>query len=303
VDRENHVIKRDNTKGNEEFCGKVPLHQTNLIQPHGVLLVVKTDDFSILQCSENVSRFLGQDAAKVVTTNLADYFLSEELAILKKRLSLPLSGKIPVTLHVQQVSFLALLQQYEGYFILEVEKIEMEDGQHSFVEIYQELKLVTTAIEEADTLQEATAVAARELKRISGFDKVMIYQFDPDWNGEVIAEEMEEGMDTYLGLKFPASDIPKQARDLYKRCPYRLIPTVDYTPVRLYPVINPLTQTFTNLTDSNFRSVAAVHLEYLKNMKVAASMSTRILVEGELWGLIACHHRQPNYLLPVVFGI
>jgi light-regulated signal transduction histidine kinase (bacteriophytochrome) len=112
----------------------------------------------------------------------------------------------------------------------------------------------------------------------------------------VIAEEKEEGMDVYMGLKFPASDVPKQARELYRRNPYRLIPNVDYQPIKLYPVINPLTHAFTDLTDSNLRSVVPVHLEYLRNMKVSASMSTRILKDGVLWGLIACHHRTPKYL-------
>lgn len=151
-------------------------------------------------------------------------------------------------------------------------------------------------LEGAKTTDETCAIIARELKRISGFDKIMIYQFDEEWNGEVIAEELEEGMEAYLGLKFPASDVPKQARELYRQTPYRFIPNVDYQAVKLYPVINPLTHAFTNFTNCNLRSVAGVHLEYLRNMNVAASMSTRILKDGQLWGLIACHHRTPKYL-------
>lgn len=83
---------------------------------------------------------------------------------------------------------------------------------------------------------------------------------------------------------------------MYRKNAYRLIPNTDYKPVRLYPVLNPVTQGFTNLIDSNLRSVAAVHLEYLRNMQVMASMSTRIVKDGELWGLISCHHRTPKYL-------
>jgi two-component system, chemotaxis family, sensor kinase Cph1 len=152
------------------------------------------------------------------------------------------------------------------------------------------------SIETASTTLETCQVVAKELKRLSGFDKVMIYQFDEAWNGDVVAEEKEQGMDSYLGLKFPASDIPKQARELYKKTPYRLIPAIAYEPVKLYPVLNPKTNAFTDLSDSNLRSVASVHLEYLRNMQVNASMSTRILKDGELWGLIACHHRTPYYL-------
>src|ERR1700748_1381028 len=93
----------------------------------------------------------------------------------------------------------------------------------------------------ADSIIDICIIAARELRRISGFDKVMIYQFDPEWNGYVIAEEREEDMESYLGFTFPASDIPRQARDLYLRNPYRFIPDRNYQPVQLYPVINPVT--------------------------------------------------------------
>ena len=112
----------------------------------------------------------------------------------------------------------------------------------------------------------------------------------------MIAEVMEEGMDAYLGLKFPSSDIPKQARDIYQSTPWRLIPNTRYEPVKLHPVLNMVTGGFTDLSTSNLRSVAAVHLEYLENMKVRSSMSTRILVKGKLWGLIACHHKEAKYL-------
>jgi light-regulated signal transduction histidine kinase (bacteriophytochrome) len=151
-------------------------------------------------------------------------------------------------------------------------------------------------ISRAETVQQLCRIAAEEIKALSGFDKVMIYQFDKDWNGEVIAEVMEPGMDAYMGLKFPASDIPKPARDMYTTNPYRFIPNREYQPVHLYPLLNPITHSFTNLIASELRSVAGVHLEYLKNMEVTASMSTRILLNGKLWGLIACHHRTAKYL-------
>jgi light-regulated signal transduction histidine kinase (bacteriophytochrome) len=119
----------------------------------------------------------------------------------------------------------------------------------------------------------------------------MIYRFDKEWNGTVIAEDMETEMESYYGFTFPASDIPRQARELYLRNPYRFIPDRNYQPVKLYPVINPTTQSFIDLSDCNVRGVVSVHLEYLANMGVTASMSTRILNNDQLWGLIACHHK------------
>lgn len=295
MDRRDVGVAGSRINYDTEFCGKVPLHQTNLVQPHGVLLVVKSDDLTILQGSDNIQEVFGNEVEKVVGQSLGDIITSSEAALLRQRLQGELEGKIPVTLTLGGKSRLVLVQKQGAYFIAEVEK-EEHAAVDSFVDVYQELKFAISTIESAATAEAACITAAREIRRLSGFDKVMIYRFDKDWNGEVIAEEMEEGMDSYLGLKFPASDVPKPARDLYQRNPYRLIPNVGYEPVRLYPVINPLTGAFTDLTDSNLRSVVPVHLEYLHNMKVSASMSTRILCDGKLWGLIACHHREPKYL-------
>jgi light-regulated signal transduction histidine kinase (bacteriophytochrome) len=171
-----------------------------------------------------------------------------------------------------------------------------EGEEETFLEVYQEVKYALANVNLADTTTEVCNAAITELKKISGFDKIMVYQFDEDWNGTVIAEIMEDGMESYLGLRFPASDIPKPARELYLKNPYRLIPNVDFTPVKLVPVINPVTQTFIDLSNCNLRSVPAVHIEYLKNMNVMASMSTAVIKDNKLWGLISCHHRTPKYL-------
>ncbi|MGZ3952670.1 MAG: GAF domain-containing protein [Flavisolibacter sp.] len=280
-----------------EFCGRVPLNQTNLIQPHGVLLIVDPENFHIVQLSENAGEVFETDFKEVVSKSLLDFIDPSQRDQFKERFSGSFSGKLPFTFSFQSGDHLASIQYSGRLLIIEMEKERRPKGQtDSFLTVYQELKYAMTAVEASRSTEEACRIAAKELKRISGFDKVMIYQFDPEWNGDVIAEVKEEGMDAYLGLKFPASDIPKQARDLYRKTPYRLIPNVEYTPIRLYPVINPTTNVFTDLSYCNLRSVAGVHLEYLKNMGVAASMSTRILVDGHLWGLIACHHRAAKYL-------
>jgi chemotaxis family two-component system sensor kinase Cph1 len=283
-------------KNETEYCGKVPLHQTNQIQPHGAVLVIETDSLTILQASENINALLGSNASAIVNTSLDRYISAEQTGNLKKLLLGSADEKTPLVLNVNDKTILSLFQPQRPYFIMEMAAIDAQEEQSSFVDFYQEVKQVMKILDTARTTEETCTIVARELKRISGFDKIMIYQFDEDWNGAVIAEEKEEGMESYLGLKFPASDIPKQARDLYQKSPYRLIPNVDYKPEKLYPLINPLTHAFTDLTPSNLRSVAAVHLEYLRNMNVAASMSTRILKEGQLWGLISCHHRTPKYV-------
>jgi len=287
----------DKISNNEaEFCGRMPLHQTNQIQPHGVLLVVKKDDLTILQASENTESFFGLHVSKLINTSLYFYVSPAHIKALREKVLQPVYHQAPIILNINGNDFLAMIQMQDEYFIADIERVDIHTSQNSFVDIYHEVKSVMAGMDFLQTTHDACAVIAKELKRISGFDKVMIYRFDPDWNGEVIAEAMEAGMESYYGLKFPATDIPKPARELYKVVPYRLIPDIDYEPVKLYPVINPLTGTFTNLTNSGLRSVVSVHLQYLRNMNVKASMSTRILKDGELWGLIACHHRSPMHV-------
>lgn len=285
------------TNYDSDFCGSLPLHLTNLIQPYGVLLVIDKNTFNIIQVSENSTRVFSKPAPEIVNTPLEKYISKENLSSMQKKLSDAFNKAIPSVWEINGKHLLVLIHPKEKFLVveLEIEPVTFRK-QDSFVEVYQELKYAMSAIEGADTLEETCSLAAKELKRISGFDKIMIYSFDSEWNGTVIAEEKESDMEAYMGFTFPASDIPKQARELYLKNPYRFIPDRTYTPVKLYPVLNPVTNSFIDLSECNLRSVAAVHVEYLKNMGVIASMSTRILHHDKLWGLIACHHKTPKYM-------
>ncbi|WP_158825791.1 GAF domain-containing protein [Mucilaginibacter lacusdianchii] len=276
-----------------DFCGSLPLHHVNMIQPHGYLLVLIRDGFSIIQASENVADLLGKPVADVMNTPFSQYISENEISRLQSRFVA--EDKVPLMLTVNNQRVLVLVHTKEKYIILELEKAE-ENLERSFVDVFQEVKYSMAAIDAASSVQDACNTAIHELKSLSGFDGVMMYRFDDNWNGTVIAEEKEEGLEHYLGLTFPASDVPKQARQLYLKNPYRLIPNRNYAPVRLFPVLNPLTNSFTDLSDCNLRSVAAVHLEYLESMYVVASMSIRVICNDRLWGLIACHHKTPHYL-------
>jgi light-regulated signal transduction histidine kinase (bacteriophytochrome) len=144
-------------------------------------------------------------------------------------------------------------------------------------------------------LLQAAADAVRVLTR---FDRVMVYRFDTDWHGEVVAESRAEGVDSFLGMHFPASDIPAQARALYTRNTLRLIANASAEPVPLVPAVVPSLGRPLDLSGAALRSVSGVHLEYLANMGVAASFSLSLLKDGALWGLIACHHHAPLHLSP-----
>lgn len=285
------------TNFDSDFCGSLPIHLTNLIQPYGALLVVDQSNGVIIQASENVNAVFQRTAQELVGKRLQEFIEARDYEQMLEKLSKNLREKVPAIWSVRGRRLLTFANRKHNYLLIEIDlhEINLKD-QDTFIEVYQELKYAMTSVESSNSVQDACETAATELKRLSGFDKVMVYRFDEQWNGYVVAEVKEEGMESYLGFTFPASDIPRQARELYLKNPYRFIPDRDYKPVKLFPVINPATQSFLDLSDCNLRSVAAVHLEYLKNMDVAASMSTRILKGDKLWGLIACHHRTPKHM-------
>jgi chemotaxis family two-component system sensor kinase Cph1 len=275
-----------------EICGKVPIHLTNQIQAYGALMVIDATTLEVIQVSENISKIFQRPFEEIVNTPLSDYLSSDAIEEISTNFTTDQAERLPAAWTIGGVEYLALLHRKNDCLLAELDLNPLVPAKEdSFSQMYQKLRVSMASIESASDLKETCSVATRELKRMSGFDKVMIYQFDEEWNGTVLAEEAEPSMERYLNLTFPSSDIPPQARKLYLKNPYRYIPDRTYEPVSLYPVINPLTNSFTDLTDCNLRSVAGVHLEYLKNMGVTASMSTRIMHHDKLWGLIACHHK------------
>src|SRR5208337_3985124 len=144
-----------------------------------------------------------------------------------------------------------------------------------------------TRVQEASEVSAFLQATAEAVRAETGFDRVMVYRFQPDNSGVVIAEARDEELEPYLGQRYPASDIPKQARDLYLRNRIRSIPDARYTPAPLIPALNSVTGKPLDLTFSTLRSVSPIHLEYLANMGVAASTSLSLVIDGKLWGLIA----------------
>ncbi|RNI27238.1 GAF domain-containing protein [Rufibacter immobilis] len=282
-----------------EFCGSIPLHLVNLIQPHGVLLTLDKANLRLIQVSENAEQLLGDKVLNILNEPIAKFLPAQQLEDLQDKLQKAESReKIPfgLTFLVQgkEVTYTALLHPKEEYVLMELEDNQNPPQQESFLKLYQQIKYITSQLKQARSTQQITQLAVEALKDMTGFDRVLAYQFDPQWNGIVVGQAKEEDMDDFMDLRFPASDVPKQARDLYFSNPYRLIPARDYTPVRLNPVINPFTQRFTDLSECNLRSVATVHLEYLGNLKIQASMSLPLIIDNKLWGLISCHNKTPK---------
>ncbi|MFC6998884.1 GAF domain-containing protein [Rufibacter roseus] len=288
-----------------EFCGSIPLHLVNLIQRHGFLLTLDKQNLKIRQVSENASEFLNLPIEDIQGRPIASFLPNEQAEDLKSKIEGKNSQeKIPFTLTFQvqgqEVAFTALVHPTEEYVLIEIEKAKLPTETGTFIQLYQQTKYITSLLKQANSIEEIAQITVEEMKKLTGFDRILAYQFDPQWNGMVIGQAKEEDMEDYMGLRFPASDVPKQTRDLYLRNPYRLIPTREYKPARLIPVINPITQRFTDLSECNLRSVAGVHLEYMANMGIMASMSLPLIIDDKLWGLISCHHRSaihPSYEL------
>ncbi len=161
-----------------------------------------------------------------------------------------------------------------------------------------DMELAVGRLRGADSLEGAAQVAARETRALTGFDCVLVYRFDPDWNGAAIAEDKDPAWSrSLLGPAFPRIRHPAQARALYTRSKSRFVIDRDYVPVPL--VATPATANApVDLTFAQSRSLSPIHLEYQRNLGVNGSMSVSILVEGRLWGLMIGHHRRPHYVAP-----
>ena len=190
-------------------------------------------------------------------------------------------------------TFDAILQHGEGLTLLELEPRSLGVEGRGLGPMAT-LRGALARLQSAPSLEALYEAIVEEVRRLTQFDRVMVYRFDDDWNGQVIAEAKAKDLGTFLGLHYPASDIPPQARDLYTRSRVRLIPDASYQPAALLggdDRSDPL-----DMSHCVLRSVSPVHLEYMRNMGVAASLCVSLLPGGRLWGLIACHHRSPRFL-------
>ena len=273
-------------------CDQEPIRIPGSIQPHGALLVAEPDSLRVLQAAVgNPAALAGGDPLGRPLPEV----LAPEAAKLLDRLDAVAAGAGPLHLGLvrggHDVHHLIAHRSAAG-LILEAEcGADGEPG--SFDTVFPHLRDVLDALQRSDTVEELAALAAREVRRLTGLDRTLIYRFDTEWHGAVIAEDRNDRLPSYLGLRFPASDIPAQARALYRQNRLRLIADANYTPVPLRPALHPLTGEPTDLGFAVLRSVSPVHLEYMRNMGTMASMSISLLREGRLWGLISCHNRAP----------
>jgi light-regulated signal transduction histidine kinase (bacteriophytochrome) len=276
-------------------CDREPIRTPGSIQPHGFLLALDPE-LQVVQVSDNLDRFTGVPPQRALGRPLADVIGERAAEALLPGLRGGQVRERPAyiaTVSLEGELFDVLAHAYDALLVLEFEPART--GRAADVQqLYPLVGDFLNKINDADSIVELSRLAAAEIRALTGFGRVLVYSFDDEGHGSVLAECLADGYDSYLGQRFPASDIPRQARELYVLNRIRLIQDADYTPARLVPPENPLSGKANDLSFAALRSVSPVHLQYMRNMGTMASMSVSLIVKGKLWGLISCHDAAPR---------
>jgi two-component system, chemotaxis family, sensor kinase Cph1 len=284
-------------------CDREPIHVSGSVQSHGVLFILQEPEFEVLQVSNNVQELINHYPEDLLGQPLINFLGAEQIDCIKKCLDDDFEYVNPLKISIQvgekNLFFDGIVHHTQDKVCLELEPTENQEY-INFLKFYHLVNSTVTKLQNSSNLQEMSEIAVKEVKKLTNFERVMVYKFDPDGSGSVIAEEKADDLIPYLQLRYPSSDIPQQARQLYSYNWLRIIPDVNYQPREIISSENSLTDTDTDtdldLSLSVLRSVSPIHIEYLKNMGVTASMSISIIRNKKLWGLIACHHSSPKYI-------
>ena len=286
------IVNRDLV--NLENCESEPVHIPGSIQPHGFLLAIDENNNTIEFCSGNISEFIGVSHEQVLGKNIKDLLdgqTAQELIIYISRTSS--YADAPLKIAINKIQLECVSHRSERYIILEFEPESLlaTDDQT----LYLQTRQFISNIETSNSLKSLCQSVADDMRDITGYDRVMIYRFDNQYNGEVYAESVGRNIEPFLGLHYPHTDIPVQARELYLKNLMRLIVDVNYKPIPVYTIDRGDKKTL-DMSYSGLRSVSPIHIQYLQNMGVGATLTISLIHEQKLWGLIACHHYSPKYL-------
>lgn len=270
-------------------CDQEPIHIPNAIQPFGAMLIVEKDTQKIVYASANSAEYFAV-ADKAIHT-LSDIKQADIHSLLPAHLITGLASAVrenePIWIETDRLSFLGWL--HNNYWVIEVERYQVQTSNWFEIQFQRAFQKLRSCKTHTDLINMLT----RLIQEISGYDRVMIYQFDPEWNGRVIAESVRPPFGSMNNHHFPASDIPAQARAMYGINPIRIIPDVNAEPQPLHMIHTPKDSHPVNLSSGVLRAVSPLHMQYLRNFGVSASTSIGIFNEDELWGIVACHHTKP----------
>ena len=285
-------------------CDREQVHLVGAIQPHGVLLVLEEPALRIIQASTNSADFLGIPCEQLVGQCLEVLLGDENTAAIRaklvaKELTKIFSHLISVSCLLHQDSVLHISgNRIDDLLLLEFERTTGTVDVNPVYECSSSFQDMIQQLYGSPGLLSFLSIVVEQVRILTGFERVMIYRFDRDGSGVVIAEAKDIGLEAYLGLHYPASDVPEPARRLFALSPLRHLPNVDYVPVPLFPDRSPLTDGRpVDLSYSFLRSVSEMYTGYLRNMGVKATLVMPLLKSDKLWGLISCmHHSKPKYL-------
>ncbi|MFN3243477.1 MAG: ATP-binding protein [Planctomycetota bacterium] len=274
-------------------CADEPIHRPGMIQPHGAMLVFDAVP-KLVAHSANARQVLGDLTLPEVGAQLGPEHMQGRLLPLLQDMTARSLASVSLELDGPDGPLDLVAHQSDGVILVEAEtRPDRAGSEPQFAYLVHQ---VTSRLQQETDLVSLLGEAVVAVRDLTGFDRVMAYQFLEDDSGEVVAEARRSDLEPFLGLRYPSTDIPSQARRLYVLNRVRTIPDVDYEPVPLVPSSrNPVSGRDLDMSHCVLRSVSPIHVEYLNNMGVGASMSVSLVVGGRLWGLIACHHMGPKY--------
>ena len=280
-------------------CDREPIHIPGSIQPHGVLLVIDRQDLTVEQMAGDSALLLGIDPPFVLERAVSALFEPETAEFIRGQLNTTAGFVAPIMrLDVRSsggtVPLDLTLHAMDRTAIVELEPARRPSSGAG--DPIVQLKTLLAAVQHTANLEECCAAAAVTMRAATGFDRAMVYRFLPDDSGVVAAEDANVGLESFLGLHYPASDIPKQARELYRRNWLRAIPNIDYVAAPLLPPLSRRMRRPIDMSHCGLRSVSPIHLEYLRNMGVCASLSASIVFQDKLWGMLVLHHYSPRHV-------
>ncbi|UZR99017.1 ATP-binding protein [Chondrinema litorale] len=280
-----------------ETCATEPIITPGSIQPHGVLFALDTSNYKIKCVSDNLSYFFDVTPEDALEQSI-ETILGQKNTLLLKRVVInkPLNPIQAIRIEINEVEYDANAYISNDFIVFEIEPVPETDINLKYDFFYDDLRNFATALRKATSREELFDTVVAHIRRLTDFDRVKLYQFDSEWNGKVIAEDKKENVPSYKGLNFPASDIPAQARELYSKNFLRIISDIRYKPSKIIGSKDIEHLLPLDMTYSVLRSVSPVHIQYLENMGVGASMSVSIIQDGKLWGLIACHHLTEKHI-------
>lgn len=277
-------------------CDQEPIHIPGKIQPHGFLLGL-TNSWTIDYCTDNISFFINLSHIEALGNKFESVFGSRAQELLFNYInSDTVQDVFPLEIELLDKKFQVNVHKSHDIYVLEAEP---QFDRQILGDVYTQTIQFVTQMNSTESLKDLCALVAEGTREITGYDRVMIYRFDEQYNGEVYAESCRKDLEPFFGLHYPHTDIPVQARELYIRNQMRLIVDINYEAVPIFTVDDKLDKNL-DLSLSVLRSTSPIHVQYLKNMGVGATLTISLLHHGRLWGLIACHHYSKKNISPAV---